>query len=250
MLSADAGASAGVLWRRRRDAKRRGWSDMTSLGRVVALIFAANVLVLTSALFFAIGQPEVATALGALTLVGFVGGLLMAASFVPRERIRSVNESVRIGVSFAIMGGSLVLVAAALFVVIGDVRVPAIFAITGAAIGGLGAGELNAARMLRLVPTLIAPDEELRALALGANAMPGHARTLVVATDDRIVWADGPRLGETHAARLEDVDGFEADYKTGTLRVAARGQALLVKPVPKRELEKFERLLRRSRSSN
>jgi hypothetical protein len=219
---------------------------MTSLGRVVALIFAANLLAVTAALLFAIGQPEVATALGALTLVGFVGGLFMAASFVPRERIRSVGENVKSGVFFAIVGGSLVLVAAALFVVIGDVRVPAIFAVTGAAIGGLGAGELNAARMLRRVPTLISSDEEPRALALGANAMLGRTPIVVVATDGRIVWAEGSRVPERHTIRFEDVDRFDVDYGTGTLTVGGAGEALRVRPVPKRELEKFQHLLRGS----
>jgi hypothetical protein len=45
--------------------------------------------------------------------------------------------------------------------------------------------------------------------------------------------------------RVADVAGFDADYRTGTLTLVTDDELRRVRPVPKPELEKFERLLRR-----
>jgi hypothetical protein len=148
----------------------------------------------------------------------------------------------RLGIAF--VGAGAVLVAAtAAPAVAGDVAASVVLVVIAATIAIVGAGMLNAARMLRRVQSLISDDEEPRALALSANAMPGLARTLVVGTDRRLVWTAGREASQVHAVRLSDVEKFSTDRKTGTLKVAGPGEVLLVKPVAKRELEKFERLL-------
>ena len=217
---------------------------MTSLARLVALILAANALLLASALVYATGQPEVGAAMGIATLVGFAGGAVMAAGSIPRHRIPNSDRSARTGLSGVIAGGLEILLGAAYIGLLGHLLSGTIWAVVGVVMATLGAGMLNEARVLRLVPSLTSHDEEPRALALGANAMPGRARSLVVATDGRIVWAEGRRMRERHALRLEDVDRFDVDYRTGTLVVVGGREALRVRPVPKPELEKFERLLR------
>ena len=217
---------------------------MTSLARLVALFVATLVLFSVCGLLFAIDQREAAIALGAVTFAGLIGGLLMAAGSIPRHRIPSPDEHARIGRSTVVASALSVLLGASYAGLLGDVLIGTTLAVMGAAQAALAAGMLNEARMLRLVPTLLSHDEEPRALALGANGMPGRARSLVVATDDRIVWAEGRRLRDRHAIRLADMDRFDADQRTGTLTVVGGGEALRVRPVPKPELERFEQLLR------
>lgn len=148
----------------------------------------------------------------------------------------------RLGIALA-GAGALLVAAAAAPAVAGAVAACIVLVVIGGTIAILGVGMLNAAHMLRRVPSLIRDDEEPRAIALSANAMPGSARTLVVGTDGRIVWAEGRDAGQIHAVRLNDVGNFSTDRKTGTLKVTGPGEVLLVKPVAKRELEKFEQLL-------
>jgi hypothetical protein len=215
---------------------------MASLARVVALIVAANTLAVVALLLFAADEAGPATGVALVTLGGFVVGLLAAASVVPHERARSAGESASLGIAFVGVGGVLAL-AAAILATVGDVGASVVPAVIGATTATFGVSMLNATRMLRRVPSLILPDEEPRALGLAANAMPGRARRIVVATDDRIVWAEGRRLEEMHAVRLADVDRFDIDHRTGTLSLTGHGEELLVKPVSKRELKKFEELL-------
>jgi hypothetical protein len=98
--------------------------------------------------------------------------------------------------------------------------------------------------MLRLVPTLIGNDEEPRAAVVGANGMPGAARPLLVATDRRILWAEGRRLFRRHGVRLGDVDRFEIDHGAGAVTLVDDGQVLSISPIAKRDLTEYERLLR------
>ena len=213
-----------------------------SLGRLIALIVAANILAVVALLLFAVDETDLATAVAFVTLGGFVIGLLAAASVVPQERVRSAGESAKLGSAFVGAGGVLVL-AGAILGTVGAVGPSVVSAVIGVATAVLGVSMLNAARMLRRVPSLVAPDEEPRALALAANAMPGRARKLVVATDKRIVWATGRRLEEIRDLRLADVNRFDVDHRRGMLALTGPGEELLVKPVARRELKKFEELL-------
>jgi hypothetical protein len=219
---------------------------MTSLARFIALILLTNALVLACALLVATDQHEAAVATGAVALAAFMGGVYMAAGSIPHDRIRTPEENTRIGLPVVIAGGAILLAGGVLFTsgVVGGLVAGTIFVVTGATMTALGLGALNAARMLRLVPMLAPHEAEPRALALGANAMPGRPRSLVVATDDRVVWTQGRDTRETRAIRFEDVDRFDIDHRTGTLTVVGGGQTLQVRPVPRRELHTFEQLLR------
>jgi hypothetical protein len=216
--------------------------DTTSLARVVGLIVAATTLALAALLLFAVHQPEVATGLALIALGGFVVCLLAAGSAVPHERLRSAEESARLGIAFSVMGGVLV-VAAVPIAVVGDIAGALVPVALGATIATFGLSMLSAARMLRRVPALIQHNEEPRAVALGGNAMPGRPRILAVGTDGRIVWAEGRQSGEVHVVRLTEVEEFNTDPRAGELTVVGGGEVLRVKPVSKRELKKFERLL-------
>jgi hypothetical protein len=215
---------------------------MTSIVRVVALGAVANILALTALLLYALHEPEVATGVALVTVTGFVAGLLAAAARSPHDRVRSERESMRLGIAF-VGAGALLVAATTLSAAAGDVAASVVLVVIAGTLAILGAGMLNAARMLRQVRSLISDDEEPLAVGLGANAMPGRARNLVVGTGGRIVWARGRKLGEIHTVPLTEVENFSTDPKTGTLKVVGGGEVLLVKPVAKRELEKFEGLL-------
>jgi hypothetical protein len=216
------------------------------MARLAALSFTTFVLLSLSGLLYAAHQHAVALATGAVAFLGFVASILVAAASLPHDRIRAAGEYSRIGGAAVVVNVVLALSAAPLFVITDDLIPGAIYVIVSLAMATLGAGMFNAARRLQFVPMLISAGEEPHALALGANAMPGRHASLVVATGDRIVWAEGRRLRERHAVRLADVDRFDADYRTGTLTVLTAGDVRRVSPVPKRELEKFEDLLRGS----
>lgn len=217
---------------------------LTSTGRFVASIVAVNVLILVAWLLFALGQPVAAAAMGGVTVFGFVGVVLIGARLVPREHLRRSAKNRTIGVAFVSTSLLLALIAAALVTAVGDLWTAAILAVVAAAFAMLAWGAFNAAGMQRLVSALLSHGEQPRALAVGFNGMPGRTRRLVVATDDRIMWADGRRLQNRHVLRLEDTDRFHADPRNGTLTFEGGGRTVRVRPVSRRELEKFERLVR------
>lgn len=218
------------------------------MARLIALILGTNALLLGCALLFAIDQREAGLAVGGTALIGFMGGSVLLAGSIPHDRIRSADENVSIGLPVVIAGGVILLLGAAFFGYGAEGFVPGtVLAVTGANLVMLGAGALNAAMMLRALGTVIPGSEEPLALALAANGMPGRSRQLVAAMADRIIWAEGRGVRERHSMALADVDHFDIDYPTGRLVVSGVGQELRVKPVPKRELRKFERLLSRAR---
>jgi hypothetical protein len=172
-----------------------------------------------------------------VTIAAFVAGFLALARSMPHFSLRPAHEYTRLGYTSLAVAGAELLLAAAHFAAYENLAASTSFVVLGIGQAVVGAGWLNAARMLRRVPSLLEAGEEPRAIALGANAMPGRARTLVVATDERIVWNEG------HDLRLAEVERFETDRRTGALTVEGRGTTLRVSPVARPELEKFERLL-------
>lgn len=210
--------------------------------KIGTLMAAANIMIIASALLVAMNRLTAALLTAAIGCVGLMAGGLIGAWLLPRRRLPSAEESAGTGVVLVIV--SCVLIALALAFIAVDVLVAGVvFLMAAFATATLAAGKLRAARMLRLVPELIACDDEPRAVALSANGMPGTALKLVVSVADRIAWAEGRHLSARHTLRLADVDRFDVDHRRGTLSVAGPSEAVRVRPVAKRELEQFERFL-------
>jgi hypothetical protein len=217
---------------------------VTSAGRFVACMLASSWLLLGATLLAARGQPSAAEAVGVLGVAGCIAACLAAARSVPRERFRDASELARIGAAFA-TGSALLVATAAIAIAIGDDRAAIAPAVVGGALAMLAVGQLNASRMLRVGATLTERGEEIRAVAVGANGMPGRGRRVVVATDARIAWAEGRRLAQRGAVLLEDVERFDVNHTRGALTVVGARRVLEVRPVARRELVKFEEVLRR-----
>ena len=173
--------------------------------------------------------------------IALMAGIHVLMTRIPTDRYRSADEYGRLAWMTIAIAALDVVLAAGCFALIETDLYGLVFAFMAVAHIYLGAGWLNSARMLRRVPELTGPTEEPSALALEANGMPGPSRTVVVGTEERIVWANG---GESHELRLADVESHEASG--GKLVVAGAGRELRVRPVPRPELKKFERLLARA----
>lgn len=215
---------------------------MNPIAKLVLLLTASSALLLVAVLLVALGETDAAIVVAAVTMVAFLIGLTDSMRSLPYPKLLSVAEYRR-HTRLTIVGIVLHLVVAAGNWALLGPAAGALLALLGVAQAIVAAGWINSMRMLRAVPELLRPDEEPRAIALGANAMPGPGQKLVVATDDRIVWAEGRGLHTRHEISLRDVKGFEADRKSGTLVVVSARGNLRVEPVAKAELQTFERLL-------